>query len=41
VPAGALGFASALSLDYLLDEAAPQLANAVDGKPGTKVEQPH
>ena len=38
--AGALGFASALSLDYLLDEAAPQLANAVDGKPGTKVEQP-
>ena len=38
--AGALGFASALSLDYLLDEAAPQLANAVDGKPSTKVEQP-
>ena len=38
--AGALGFASALSLDYLLDEAAPQLATAVDGKPGTKVEQP-
>jgi iron complex transport system substrate-binding protein len=38
--AGALGFASALSLDYLLDEATPQLANAVDGKPGTKVEQP-
>ena len=38
--AGALGFASALSLDYLLGEAAPQLADAVDGKPGTKVEQP-
>jgi iron complex transport system substrate-binding protein len=38
--AGTLGFASALSLDYLLDEAAPQLADAVDGRPRTKVEQP-
>ena len=38
--AGALGFAGALSRDYLLDEAAPELAAAVDGKPRTKVEQP-
>ena len=38
--AGALGFASAISLPYLLDEAEPQLAAAVDGDPGTKVEQP-
>jgi iron complex transport system substrate-binding protein len=38
--AGALGFASALSLDYLLDEAVPKLAAAVDGDPDTAVEQP-
>jgi iron complex transport system substrate-binding protein len=38
--AGALGFASALSLDYLLDEAVPKLAAAVDGDPQTPVEQP-
>jgi iron complex transport system substrate-binding protein len=38
--AGALGFASALSLSYLLDEAPDELAAAVDGDPGTPVEQP-
>ena len=39
--AGALGFASALSLDYLLDEAeSTTLAAAVDGDPATAVEQP-
>jgi iron complex transport system substrate-binding protein len=38
--AGALGFASALSLSYLLDEAPDQLAAAVDGDPGTPVRQP-
>jgi iron complex transport system substrate-binding protein len=38
--AGALGFASALSLDYLLDEAVPKFAAAVDGDPETAVEQP-
>jgi iron complex transport system substrate-binding protein len=38
--AGALGFASALSLDYLLDEAPDQLADAVDGDPETPVSQP-
>ena len=37
---GALGYASPLSLPFLLDEAAPQLAAAVDGDPATKVEQP-
>lgn len=38
--AGALGFSSALSLPYLLDEAEDQLAAAVDGDPETPVEQP-
>jgi iron complex transport system substrate-binding protein len=38
--AGALGFASALSLSYLLDQAPAQLAAAVDGDPGTPVRQP-
>ena len=35
--AGALGFASALSLPYLLDEAEPALTAAVDGDPKTAV----
>jgi iron complex transport system substrate-binding protein len=38
--AGALGFASALSLPYLLDEAPKELAAAVDGDPATPVPQP-
>ncbi len=38
--AGALGFASALSLPWLLDEAEASLAAAVDGDPGTAVSQP-
>jgi iron complex transport system substrate-binding protein len=38
--AGALGFASPLSLPYLLDEAVPKLSAAVDGDPATRVEQP-
>lgn len=38
--AGALGFASVLSLPYLLDQAVPMLAAAVDGDPATKVQQP-
>lgn len=38
--AGALGFASVLSLPYLLDEAVPKLVAAVDGDPRTPVEQP-
>ena len=38
--AGALGFASALSLSYLLDEAPDQLAAAVDGDPETAIQQP-
>ena len=38
--AGALGFASALSLPYLLDEAEPALTAAVDGDPKTAVPQP-
>jgi iron-siderophore transport system substrate-binding protein len=38
--AGALGFASALSLPYLLDEAEGELAAAVDGDPSTPVSQP-
>jgi iron complex transport system substrate-binding protein len=37
---GALGFASALSLSYLLDEATDQIATAIDGDPDTAVEQP-
>ncbi len=38
--AGALGFASALSLSYLLGEAEDPLAAAVDGKRATAVPQP-
>ena len=38
--AGALGFASALSLPYLMDEAEESLTNAVDGDPSTAVTQP-
>jgi iron complex transport system substrate-binding protein len=38
--AGALGFASALSLPYLLDHEVDALATAVDGDPKTRVEQP-
>ena len=38
--AGALGFASALSLDYLLENELDALTAAVDGKPSTAVEQP-
>jgi iron complex transport system substrate-binding protein len=38
--AGALGFASALSLPYLLDNEVDALAAAVDGDPKTRVEQP-
>jgi iron complex transport system substrate-binding protein len=37
---GALGYSSPLSLPYLLDEATPKLAAAVDGNPATEVEQP-
>ena len=38
--AGALGFASALSLDYLLENEVDALSAAVDGDPGTPVAQP-
>jgi iron-siderophore transport system substrate-binding protein len=38
--AGALGFASALSLPYLLDHEVGALAEAVDGDPKTAVQQP-
>ena len=38
--AGALGFASALSTPYLLDNEFDALAAAVDGDPATAVEQP-
>jgi iron complex transport system substrate-binding protein len=38
--AGALGFASALSLPWLLDESEDMFAAAVDGDPATKVTQP-
>jgi iron complex transport system substrate-binding protein len=38
--AGALGFASALSLRYLLEQAEGPLAAAVDGDPATRVSQP-
>lgn len=38
--AGALGFASTLSQDYLLDEWADEFAKAVDGDPATAVKQP-
>ncbi|MEU5521487.1 iron-siderophore ABC transporter substrate-binding protein [Streptomyces sp. NPDC047860] len=36
----ATSFVSALSLPYVVERLAPQLAAAVDGKPDTKVEQP-
>ena len=38
--AGALGFASALSLDWLLDNEVDSIAAAVDGDPSTEVAQP-
>ena len=38
--AGALGFASALSLPYLLDTASAQIEAAADGDPETAVAQP-
>lgn len=38
--AGALGFASPLSLPFAIDEVVPKLAAAVDGDPETAVEQP-
>jgi iron complex transport system substrate-binding protein len=38
--AGALGFSSPLSLPYLLDEAVPSLAAAVDGDPETTAPEP-
>jgi iron complex transport system substrate-binding protein len=34
--AGALGYSSPLSLPFLIDEAVPQLAAAVDGDPETQ-----
>jgi iron complex transport system substrate-binding protein len=37
---GALGFSSPLSLPFLLTEATPKLAAALDGDPATEVEQP-
>ncbi|MFI9587539.1 iron-siderophore ABC transporter substrate-binding protein [Streptomyces sp. NPDC052236] len=36
----AFSFVTVLSLPYVIDRLAPQLAAAVDGKPATKVEQP-
>jgi ABC-type Fe3+-hydroxamate transport system substrate-binding protein len=38
--AGALGFASALSIPYMLDNEVDALAEAIDGDPQTAVEQP-
>jgi iron complex transport system substrate-binding protein len=38
--AGALGFSSPLSLPYLLDEAVPKLAAAIDGDPKTTALEP-
>jgi ABC-type Fe3+-hydroxamate transport system substrate-binding protein len=38
--AGALGFSSPLSLPYLLDEAVPKLAAAIDGDPKTTAPEP-
>jgi iron complex transport system substrate-binding protein len=38
--AGALGFSSALSLPFLVDEAEPMLEAALDGDTATKVDQP-
>ena len=37
---GALGFASALSIPYMLDNEIDAIAEAVDGDPATKVKQP-
>ena len=37
---GAIGYSSALSLPFLLEEAVPKLAAALDGDPATVVEQP-
>jgi len=37
---GALGFASVLSLDWVLENEIDPIAAAVDGDPATKVEQP-
>jgi iron complex transport system substrate-binding protein len=39
--AGALGFASAISLPYLLDEAEEPVVAAADGDPQTAVTQPN
>ncbi|MFJ6567452.1 iron-siderophore ABC transporter substrate-binding protein [Streptomyces sp. NPDC091292] len=36
----AVSLSTVLSIPYVLDRLVPQLAAAVDGKPGTKVEQP-
>ena len=38
--AGALGFASAISLPFLLDESEAMFAAAVDGDPATAITQP-
>jgi iron complex transport system substrate-binding protein len=38
--AGALGFASQLSLPYLLEDAVPKLAAAADGDPSTTEPDP-
>ena len=38
--AGALGFASALSLPWLLENTEQQFVAAADGDPATKIEQP-
>jgi iron complex transport system substrate-binding protein len=38
--AGALGFASVISLPYLLDQSEDMFAAAVDGDPGTPITQP-
>ena len=38
--AGALGFASVISLPFLLDESEDMFAAAVDGDPGTPITQP-
>ena len=38
--AGALGFSCPLSLPFLLDEAVPKLAAALDGDPDTTEPEP-
>ncbi|HEY8583686.1 MAG TPA: iron-siderophore ABC transporter substrate-binding protein [Capillimicrobium sp.] len=38
--AGAIGFASPLSLPWALERAVPELATALDGDPQTKIQQP-